>query len=276
MENQNKTKVIDLSGATSLVVSTHGTYIANPNDIYIGRSLIEFGEHAAEEINFLKSLCKEGDCVLDVGANIGVMTIPLAKHVGPKGTVMAIEANPGIFYYLCGNIAINGQFHVQAFNIAASDSPGVLHVPLLDYTSPANFGGLSLMHSEAWTGGATRPVRALPIDMLCDFSRLDLLKIDVEGMESAVLRGSGKLIDKNKPIIYIENDRESLSADLISQIFSYGYMCWWHTPKFTAPSGLIEGYSHIRSVNMVCAHHSKSLPESVRDLREVTSVADRP
>jgi hypothetical protein len=65
----------------------HGVMAYLPNDLYIGRSLDLYGEFSEHELNLLKRIVKKGDVVVDVGANIGALTIPLAQIVAPDGKV---------------------------------------------------------------------------------------------------------------------------------------------------------------------------------------------
>ena len=64
------------------------------------------------------ALIEPGDVVVDVGADIGALTVPLARAVGPAGRVLAFEPQPTVFQNLCANLALNDLLHVQAFNAA--------------------------------------------------------------------------------------------------------------------------------------------------------------
>jgi FkbM family methyltransferase len=196
------------------------------HDVYIGGSLRAYGEYAAHELFYLRFLLRPGHVAIDVGANVGALTVGMADRVGPAGVIHAFEPQRAIHDLLCINVAPFKNIVVH--HAAAGPAPGVIRVPPLDYDSVGNFGALSIGGSE----GEEVPV--LTIDSL-NLPQLHLLKIDVEGMEIDVLRGSGETIRRCEPILFVENDREHKSEALISHIFDLGYRLWWHlTPLFRA------------------------------------------
>jgi hypothetical protein len=90
-----------------------------------------------------------------------------------------------------------------------------------------NFGGLSL--------GAIAGNLRTPIFKLDDYyrqNRLRLIKIDVQGMESAIIRGAEQTIAKFRPALYVENDQLEKSEELLSLLESLSYTCYWHLPLF--------------------------------------------
>jgi hypothetical protein len=89
----------------------YGLTLYNSNDMYVGKSLDQYGEYAEAEIDLFKELIKEGDTVYDIGANIGSHTLAMARMVGEEGTVAAFEPQRQIYYVLCGNIALNNLSH---------------------------------------------------------------------------------------------------------------------------------------------------------------------
>lgn len=186
----------------------NGPMIFPENDMYIGRALDYYGEAHQLEIDFLESLISPGDVVIDVGANIGIITIPLAKKVGTEGYVLALEAHSMLFYMLCGNIALNNLVQVQVSNRAVSDKTGSLfYFPHFDFSKTSNFGGMALTDSlnAKDTKGKIydNPVTAIAVDDL-GISNPKLIKIDVEGMEPMVLNGLRETIQRSKPILYVE------------------------------------------------------------------------
>ena len=89
---------------------------------------------------------------------------------------------------------------------------------------------------------------------------LELLKIDVEGMEASVIKGASVLIDTHKPIIYCENDRQNKSKELIELLWSLDYKCYWHLPNLFNKdnfNGVKENiFNNLVSVNMLCIHNN--------------------
>ena len=109
-------------------------------------------------------------------------------------------------------------------------------------------------------------------------NRLKLLKIDVEGMEILVIKGAKELIDKFRPIIYIENDRQEHSKELIELLWSLDYKMYWHLPKLYNKSNFFcqeeNIFGNIVSVNMFCIH--KDLDIKVIDMVEVLDSSFHP
>src|SRR5918993_5744771 len=109
----------------------HGRMMYNVNDQYIGRSLDLYGEYSEGEVDLFRQILRQGDLALDVGANIGVHTVPMARLVGERGSVLAIEPQRLAYQTLCGNVALNGLLNVWCHNVAVGDTRGSLVVPLL-------------------------------------------------------------------------------------------------------------------------------------------------
>jgi FkbM family methyltransferase len=255
------------SGSAALKHTRHGPMLYNRHDAYIGRSLEEFGEFSPGEVELWRQMVKPGDVVIEAGANIGAHTVPLAQLVGPAGAVYAFEPQRMVFQMLCANLALNALPNVHARQAALGAAAGSIVVPPLDYDRPGNFGGLSLgRHAQ----GESVPV--LTIDGL-ELPRVDLIKVDVEGMEADVLRGAQATIARHKPILYVENDREEKSAALIELIAALGYRMFWHAPPMFRERNFFQNSVNVLgsvvSRNMLCLH--RSLPADVQGLKEVGS-----
>ena len=82
------------TGFYRLVRGRHGLFLANPKDVYIGRAVIEYGEFSELEVQVLLQLVPTGGVVIEAGANMGALTVPLAKKVGRSGLVYAFEPQP--------------------------------------------------------------------------------------------------------------------------------------------------------------------------------------
>ena len=267
---------IPLNAFNFLVPGRHGRFLANRNDFYIGYALIRYGEYGELEGQFLASLIKPGDTVVEVGANIGSHTIPLAQKVGPQGSVIAIEAQPPIFHYLCANIALNGLFNVTTHACGCGAAQEVMVIPRVDYTAARwqNFGGVSLTR-----GSQGIPVNVVPLDdLLADILRLNLLKLDVEGMEGEVLEGASRTITRYRPRIYLENDRLEKSRALIEQLMAMDYRLWWHIPRLFNPNnyfGVLENeFGNAASFNMLCLPREEQT--KVVGLTEITDASLHP
>lgn len=245
-------------GFNQLAETRDGYCLYNRNDIYIGKAIGKYGEFSALEMKALARMCGKDDVVIEIGANIGAHTVSLARHVGDGGAVLAFEPQRLVFQTLCANVAINSLKNVHCYWAAAGAGTGEIRVPELNPDSSANFGGLSL--------GKSHDGLAVPCMMLDSFlwlPRLRLLKIDVEGMESEVISGATGLLDRFKPLLYLENDRIEKSESLIRQLDALGYDLYWNLPPLFNPGnfyGVQENiYPRIVSVNMIGIHRGNPL-----------------
>lgn len=208
----------------------HGIMTWHRLDRYVGQSLDFYGEFSPGETAFLCSLVGPGSIVIDGGANIGALTVPLARAVGDLGSVLAIEPQRLTFQALCANVAQNSLGNVRTLQVALGRAPGSLKIPSLDLTVPQNVGGFAVQgHKE----GDSVPV--VRIDDL-NLPGLTLLKLDLEGMEREALAGAHRTIRDHAPIIYAENDREEHSAGLVADLLGMGYRLYKHAPPLYSSS----------------------------------------
>ncbi len=248
-------KVIDTEGYNAVTQWKYGYVVYNKNDLYIGKAVEKYGEFSEFEVDLFRQICRPGDVVVEVGANIGTHTVALSNIVGEHGLVHAFEPQPIIFYTLCANVAINSLNNVHCLNLAAGAAEGFVLIPNINYEEPGNYGSVEV--DKFKKGNQIRRVR---LDNYIAVPSLRLLKIDVEGMESEVIRGAKKLIARHKPVIYVENDRPEKSKDLIELIRSLDYRMYWHQPLLFNPNNFFGDseniYPNIVSINMLCFHKS--------------------
>jgi FkbM family methyltransferase len=147
----------------------------NPLDMYVGRSLDNYGEFSRGEIEMFDALIRGDHVVMDVGANIGAHTVWFAKRAR---FVFAFEPQRIIFQMLCANIALNELLNVQAVHAALSSEHSMTLVPMLNPGAENNFGAL-----PAFGHVAGEPTQVLKLDDF-DIPRLDFIKIDVEATRS--------------------------------------------------------------------------------------------
>jgi FkbM family methyltransferase len=180
----------------------------------IGKCFELYGEYSEAEVAVMRGVLKPGDTAVDVGANIGDLTIPLSHIVGESGRVYAIESNPAVFNVLCGNLALNGILNTKPLNAFVATSAGV-------------DTGSSVWGPTAYVGSTWEP-HFLAIDAL-DLAECDLIKVDVDGKELDVLRSAEMTIERFRPILYFENDVRAASADLLEfAMKTLGYRLYWH------------------------------------------------
>jgi len=247
-----------------------GLCVYNRNDLYIGRSLEQYGEFSEGECELFRQLVRPGGVVVEAGANIGSHTVPLAKIVGTNGRVYAFEPQRVIFQTLCANVTLNSLLNVDCRWQAVGAAPGTLLVPSLDYEKENNFGGLGL---GSYQHGLSVPVTT--VDCL-NLERCDLLKADVEGMELDVMRGAAQTLSRFRPLLYLENDRREKSPALLEHLLGLGYRLYWHLPPMYNPRNYYGNannvFPHIVSVNLLGVH--SSIKSNISGLTEVTSPQD--
>lgn len=229
----------------------HGFMSYLPNDRYIGQSLELYGEFSDQETGFLEKIVPPGGLMVEVGANFGAHTVPLSKHLGADGLLFALEPQSVIHDILVRNIRDNACDNVTALCVAAGEREGHARLPKVDYEDVVgNFGGMSL---EGPADG--EEVSVVTIDWL-HLDRCDLIKIDVEGLEASVIRGARKTICEFRPLLYVENDREDKSAELIALIQDFGYRLFWHLPPLYDAKNFrgsqLNVFPNTVSVNMLC------------------------
>lgn len=215
------------TGLYRLVEGRHGRFLANPKDLYIGRSLLTYGEFSEPECRLLCAMTPKNGVVIEAGANVGAFTVPLAKKVGIGGMVYAFEPQISIHQLLCANVVLNTLHNVQTFNAALGDREGRIDITRVDPAQEINFGGLKLEQLAQANGARVRIER---LDDLLDPPRLDLIKADVEGMEHAVLTGARGLISAHRPMIYAEAHDPGDAPALIRLLRDMDYRLWWHLP----------------------------------------------
>ena len=138
---------------------------------------------------------RRGMTVWDIGANVGLYTLPSARAVGPTGHVVAFEPMTRNLGFLRRHLTLNGLEDVVVCDVAVSDATGTLKMAEGD--SPSEF------HADA---GGSVEVRAVTLDDWLSESGApppDVVKIDVEGSDDAVLRGGARSFAKYRPAIYL-------------------------------------------------------------------------
>jgi FkbM family methyltransferase len=269
-----------------LVQARHGHFFVMSNDTYVGRSLIAYGQWTENEIDVIRRFLQPNHNVIDVGANIGSHTIPLAKTVSKGGQVSAFEVQPRIFQLLAANVTINGLTNVRLFAAGCSDQPGTMRFPSLDYDADNNYGGLKISAIEALAAAAserqplrgTQPVPLLRLDDAYDLDRLALIKIDVEGMELAVLRGAERIVRRLRPVLYVENEFADLSEALLRYLSDLDYDVYWHPAPLFDPRNFRGNaknlFPNIVCINVLCIPREQK--RSIKGLKPVTDPAEHP
>jgi FkbM family methyltransferase len=212
----------------SMIVNRFDQQFTGPNLGYgAGFQLLNKASSDANEVDMTLKLLDlrrqnygNGVLAVDCGANLGVYTIEWAKHMTGWGVVLAFEAQERIYYALGGNIAINNCFNARAIHAAVASQTGTMKMPKPNYLTDSSFGSLELRKRNN-TESIGQPidysedkmvdVRMVHLDSF-NFPRLDLIKIDVEGMELDVLAGAAKCVGDKHPILLVETVKTDAKA----------------------------------------------------------------
>lgn len=161
----------------------------DPRDRVIAKKLILYGGYEQREIDLLCSLVRPGDCVLDIGANIGLYSLALSRAVGGAGRVIAFEPDPDNASLLRKNLEANGCSNVTVMQEALGDESKDVKL----YESDDNRGALST--SDVLGVGEEHTIRVHMRRGDVVLAELGVqprvAKIDVEGAEPLVIAGLG-------------------------------------------------------------------------------------
>ena len=194
--------------------------------------ILKTGQYETASFGMLRQHLPAGATFVDVGANFGIYALRAAPLVGPAGHVIAVEPNPEALLLLQANIAASDAGMVAVAPVACSDSESTLDL----YVAPkANSGETSFSRTNASQEGAiahTYRVRTRPLDDIIRESgvtRVDAIKIDVEGAEYLVLKGAQQTLDRFHPTLLVEMVERQLrqmgtsSAELKDMLHAHGY-----------------------------------------------------
>lgn len=148
-----------------------------------------------EATKFVIKTIKKGMTVVDIGAHIGYFTLLFAKLVGPKGRVYAFEPSIESFKLLKKNVEANNFKNVTLFNSAVSNENKFSKLYLSKINSQDN-RIMKVQDEER----ETKKVKLVSLDKMFKKSKINFIKIDVQGVEPLVFDGAGETIERNNNI----------------------------------------------------------------------------
>jgi len=198
-------------------------------DTNIGHWIKQHGSMNPLQSYEMQSLLRPGDVAIDVGANLGCYTVPLAERVGPKGAVLAFEPFRWLNQLVSANVALNGlanvwvlpvglgtqlaRFEARPPQLRFFSSPGGMKLQnqqdgmkteeamqLYDWDSSPEIITVVSLDDVLITQSAQVALLGVP-----PVAGVRLIKIDVEGMEKDVISGARQVVMQFKPIIWTEN-----------------------------------------------------------------------
>jgi FkbM family methyltransferase len=223
-------------------------------DSYIEWSILSTGTYEDEISKLIHISLKPGEVALDIGGNIGLQSIRMAKCVGDQGMVYAFEPLSYLQEKFRNNMKLNKANNVKLFPFALSNVESEADFKISTnnwnqgtFSIKDTDGGLEIQHVFIKVADEIPDIKGL--------NRLDLIKIDVEGFEYQVLLGLKHTLEKHKPRIIFEYDSNYWQAngqsinDCFDLLNPLGYTFYQITP---VGCELIKNVSNIASGNLFC------------------------
>ena len=173
--------------------------------------------------------CRGKDCVFDIGGHIGLVTLPMSRVVAPAGRVFTFEPGLANLEFLRFHLARNDATNVEVIDALVGDSDGCT-----DFFEQRGATGQNSVvlkkNPEAYRRVRRRQVS---LDRFCADGGLrpQIIKVDVEGAELAVLRGARQILRRDRPTLFLSVHPAELrllgeSVDsLMREIDDVGYVC---------------------------------------------------
>jgi FkbM family methyltransferase len=214
------------------IETMYGTFMTVPGDP-VSQRLHAYSAHQRNELAMLRAQLRPGDVVLDIGAHIGAVAIPLALAHDRSVRVFSFEPQPDIYALLERNVSANRmEDRISLFHGIVADRAQAFEAVPNHAVPPGRQNTMATAFvPTAGPTGSGPPVFVID-GMIADGklpSRFDLVKIDTEGSELSVLRSCSALIGRELPMLYIEINIPTLrgfetSADDIDEFLKgYGY-----------------------------------------------------
>jgi len=170
----------------------------------------------------LYSLVKNGENIIDVGANVGDVSLHLANMVGPSGNVFSFEPDPINYRRMKKNLSLNEFSNITLNRLGLGNKSGNYRIYNVDERNQ----GMNRILDSSNKYEKSSEIRVITLDEYVEencIDRVDLIKIDVEGFEFKVLNGSVRTIDAFCPKLFIELDDQNLidqgsSAKILVQL----------------------------------------------------------
>jgi FkbM family methyltransferase len=212
------------------------------------KDFLKNNPHEAGEVEFLKSVAREGMCVVDVGANIGITSVAIAKRIRRVGRLHSFEPVPEYLDILKDNISSNRLGNVKVYELAVTDRVG--RAPFYENESSSG-----IVFKE---GAKKLEVSTTSIDRFLHdekIERIDLINMDCEGSELLVLKGAKETLRKNKVKIFCEIHHDFLKqlghsvGDIVQYLQGLEFQVESVSLNELKTSNSLEGCEYIYATN---------------------------
>jgi FkbM family methyltransferase len=185
-----------------------GAMLVPLND-FVGRCIYFTGDYDRKISWLCRRVVRRGDVVFDIGANMGVVTLLLARCVGPTGIVHAFEPNPRVGELLTRSASMNGLMNIELHGIALGSRSTTLELNIP--RDNAGQGSFIYHKKKSNCDTVSVPVRRLS-EVVGEqgITNIRLIKIDVEGFESEVLLGATEILETVRPDLILFETNETV------------------------------------------------------------------
>src|ERR1044072_7979213 len=195
--------------------------------------LVKPKEITLHEMNFFRQYIPEGSLAIDIGANIGDLTVSMAMAAGADGLVLALDPNPHVFRVLEANAALKrGKANIVPLQFAATEEETQFYFASSD-ASMGNGGLITDLNDNRHGKYKLKdPIRGVNLGKYLQehymnwLPKLSLIKVDVEGLDYYVLRSLEPLLEKYHPVIITEVFHDisvEMREDTFKLLKKYGY-----------------------------------------------------
>ena len=195
--------------------------LLNPTE-HIQQQLFWYGSYEKELEDLLKKMLRSNDVFIDIGANIGYFSLLVANN-SPTVKVISFEPVADLFQKMNDNITLNNIKNIMTVNAAVGE---VNEEKELFVSASDNLGMSSFKQPENYSGKKEK-VEVVTIDdwfKTSGLSKIDIIKLDIEGSELAGLKGMKEVLLKQKPVLIVEINPETLSMFNLKPSDIYDYL----------------------------------------------------
>ena len=205
-------------------------------DMGISSEIALYGIREPESTKMIQKVVKDGDVVLEIGANRGYYALMESKLVGKNGKVYCIEPLPENVEHLKKNIELNGYNNMEVYQLAIGDKNGTASMSI---SSHSNLG--SLMDKKDSRIVGSLKVKLVTLDNFLKEKRFpDFIRMDVEGYEYNIIKGMMNVLKSNKPLkMFIEVHPHIMNKGqttfVLKSMMEHGFKTKKVTMSFTMP-----------------------------------------